>query len=340
QTTVDSCLSIVSDKSPIEFNSFNHNFSPYLNAIADNSISLAFRSFLSRKESLVDYQKRFGSKRRTQSMGLGFEDMKQALYHNAKIVPETDNPDILQRAKEVQTILDNNKIENCIIGSLAMRLHKLGTVPNDVDIAVYSLSAAKNLFQHGTGSSSEKWSKCAIRLKRKGGHVDLVELYQFPWEQVEKANGFKVLSMDGLLRMKLIGELERNLMEPNYEMMNKNNQHSISTLLGSSPDFLYPFFRNFLLKHSSDNFYTLIDWLKEAEWDPVEIRANEPFIVNAYKKSKQTIIPIINSGSKQPARVFIDRSFKSAKFYEIGESSVDCKVTRGSIVTPPIQSFG
>lgn len=339
QVTPECCLTAIS-RAPVELNSFNHNFFPHLNAIADRSLSIVFRSFLSRRESLADYQRRFGFTERIYEENFSLDTMKHMLYHNAGMI-STFNPNLLKEVKAIQKTLKENKIASCVIGSLAMRLHGLSHSAQDADFVVDSLSLSKKTFEEEYSSSeSEKWAQCAIRLSRDRLQFDLIELLDFPYDEIEEIDGIDVLSVNGLLHMKLLGEYERSIIEPNYDAMLRRNHHSINNLITTDTKLMYPFFHKFLTKHSSNNFHSLISLLRGATWDPVELQVNAPFVVNAYRKEKETLIPIINDGSRQPAKILINRPIKTAQYHEIGENPIACEVRENSITSPPIESFG
>ncbi len=333
---------------PMEFCFFYHNGMPYWNATTDDMLQMAFRPCSSRRDGLSMYYDRHGKPEQISISGhLGVEQMKRCLYNNRAIVtPGTEV--ILEHPQKIQEVLNEYKIKNCIIGSLAMRLHGFDVEAQDFDIIVDSLDKVKKCFKLNKRdpmeiSESHKWSFCGARLDLKGLHADFVELPRFDWNQVEKKHGLNILSISGLLFMKLAGEYERMQMEPNYDNFQLKNHANIDLLLRRSP-FVYPFFDEFLEIHSMTNYMLLQNQLEGAVWDSVQMKINEPLVANVFSKEGFTLLPVINNGSEISAKIHLQRRIKSAQWFQIGHDPVDCSVNTHSdwsnVASPEVKSLG
>lgn len=338
---------------PIEFCFFYHNLIPYWNATTDDMLQIAFRSCSSRRNGLSVYYERWGKSTQPPVTAgqLGVEQMKKCLYNN-QAVTASDIGIALKHPRQIQEILDTSKIKNCIIGSLAMSIHGFPVETKDCDIAVDSLDSVQACFRKILEpdeqnsmkvSESHKWFQCGARLNLNNISVDFIELSRFDWNQVETVQNLRVLSVPGLLLMKLIGEYERLQMEPNYENFKLKNCGNINLLLKKSP-FIYPFFDEFLITHSVENYMNLQNRLQEAAWDSVPMKINEPLIANVFSKKDTTLLPIINNGSEISARVHIERHIRSAQWYPIGQDPINCEASIYSgwsdLIVPKVESLG
>lgn len=339
----ETCLTIFSKtQDPMKFCFFYHNCVPYWNVTTNVSLHLSFCPCPSRRDGLSLYYQKHDKPNHVPTLGpVGIEEMKERLYNAIPTVMSIYEKDLTQ-PKKIQKALDSLGIKNCAIGSLAMYMHGFSVEVKDFDMVVDDIEKVKKHI-NTEASESLKWSQCGARLKLDGTHIDFVELEKFNWSQVEQVQGINILNISGMLLMKLTGEYERLLMEPNYDNFKLKNHANIDMLIKGS-SFVYPFFDKFSEMYSMNNYMDLQKLLFGTEWDSVPMKINDPLIANVFSKGNITVLPIINNGSKIDAKVRIERIFESAQWFHIGQDPVDCVICTNYILSdvaiPQIETLG
>ena len=341
----NSCLTIETQNlQKIKFCHFLHDFVPYFNIITQDKLTLTFKSHNTLREGLSDFYSRFGYQEPLPIIAenITLSQMQYALFNNCNIIsPKIESlTNIYKLAYQIQKRLG---CKSCIIGSLALHIHGINVQVNDIDLVVDSLEYAKAAFvDHPIRIASKgKWENCSFRTQINGITVDFNEISSFDWSKIETINGNKVLNYESLLLMKLIGEFERSLLQPDYDEFKNKNYHNILLLLPNA-SFVYSFFQNYILLQK--NFNTLKSFLKDAVWDSIKINSSFPILANVFKNDK-TIIVLLNTGSPYPFKVSINKEINSALFIGLNLKKEKCKVinenSSWSILTgPPVDMVG
>jgi len=325
-----SCLTVSTDSvvNSAEFCHFIHSHSPYFNVISNEKLKASLRCFGNQRGGLSHFYQNFGYVQPLPVSGrLDLLRMKRALYLNSPIEETSVLSHIRETAREIQRRLDQSKIQNCVIGSLAVAMHRSDIEVLDIDVAVNDLSLAKEEFKDCdiVTASSGKWKDCSFRIYMHNKQVDIVELKRFNWDAVTEVKGLRVLNKDGLLLMKLMGEFERSLMQPNYDVFKFKNQNSILSLFDSA-SYVYPFFVDFLRLDVEQDFHRLKDLINDAEWEASPLSVTFPLHANAFTKGRETFIPVINNGSPCSGKISIQKQIQSASWVALDGHDTDCRV--------------
>ena len=337
----NSCLNISTQNlQKIKFCHFLHDFIPYFNVITQDKIVLTLKSFDTLREGISDFYSRFGYQEPLPVTGnVTLPQIQYALFTNCNITPPKDFSNIYNVAQKVQKKLG---CKNCIIGSLALHIHGINVQVNDLDIVVDSLEYAKSAFVDYPIqiASKGKWENCSFRTKIDEITVDFNEITSFDWNKIETINGNKVLNYESLLLMKLIGEFERSLIQPDYNEFKNKNYHNILSLLPNAP-FVYPFFQDYISLQK--NFNILKSFLKDAIWDFVKINSSFPILANVFKNDK-TIIVLLNTGSPYPFKVSINKEINSVMHVGLNLKKEKCEIVNekswSTITGPPVDMVG
>ncbi len=260
-------------------------------------------------------------------------DQKKEIIFNAHLINDKGLPSVvlLKMARDAQEILRKNKIDNCIIGSLALSLHGISTKVQDVDIAVKShqdleksIAALKNDFHITYPATSSKWHGVSFRAAQ-AHHVDVCFLKNFSCESVD-LHRLIVLNKHDLLMMKLIQEIEFQDMKSTGSMMNLKNRASLISLLRSDQPLLYPFFAEELDKYDN-RFKELYDMVGNGIWHNLQIDINKPLMANCFKLDKNLMLPIINHDAPCEGILKIGCVVLSAKWHPLEhDASSICEV--------------
>ncbi len=299
-----SCFSILSQR-PVKFHSFPHMHRVYCNAISEDGIHFLFKSHISRPEVLNFF-------RRSVAMPEipHLHSMKQVLFAGNPIKETTDYD--LEVVKRFQQECMRVGVETVVVGSLAMQLHGVKTPVNDIDILVRSKENLIKLAMHfhADVSNRSKWRAVAARIYFDGTCIDLnyVKGYEDDALDIE---GVSTIAHPDLLFMKMLGEFERATMNDWYKTFRDKNYDAIMCLL--KPDtFMYPFFYDFLQSYPTEQFFELARIVGDATSSEVSATINAPLQVNTFESEDKLVLPIINLGETQPARVTLNKEVSQA----------------------------
>lgn len=345
------CLSTTFLGKSAEICVFSHETKQYANITSQNKFSLHFRSLRSRSESLKYIYQTYPQTNKIahQNETLNNQQMQELLHFNGQI--KNDSPDVLsqiiEKTQNITGILDKANIANCIVGTLAMRLNGFLCHVKDVDIIVDSVREAKETLKKEDMqievSSDNKWKECSFRILNHIPQIDIAEVSQISHQHCESIVGLNVLNKEGLLFMKLIGEYERNQMEPGYKQMKTKNHRDIHLLLKEAP-YVYPFFHSFLYKNNVEQFKELMSIMEEAQWNDTYVESSFPTIVNMYKTRKNLLIPVINLGSPCKTKVNVGTELSNVKWKGLetkGEPTIIYKSSKiTEIIIPEVRKMG
>jgi hypothetical protein len=316
----------------VEFCHFIYDHLPYFNIVASDELDIAMRSFNSQRSAISHFYQRHGHIAPLPiTENLNLFQMQKSLFTNCSISVPADISKIKEAAQKAQSRLEEKKITNCIVGSLAAAMHKPEFAAQDVDIVVDSLNMAKAAFKDQQ-TSGIKWQTCSFRTTIDNIQIDIAELSEFDWDEVVKVRGLKVLSARGLVIMKLMGEFERNLMQPNYDVFQVKNQETICALFDNA-QYTYPFFRRFLQLKSQERFKQLKLLMEGATWDFSTLTVTFPLHANAYQKKAQTFVPIINHGTPTAGKIWIGKQISTADWLALNGHEENCIVENSSIAS-------
>jgi len=308
------CLGILSECDRLD--TFMHDKNSYLNFSSKKNIICHIKQFQTKRQSIVDWMKKTHqiSKRDDfivcEDQIICLDQMKNILYcgYTKKISSIHYNRDII---KKIQHNMKRNNIEICLVGSFAMILH--GMVPSDfkstdIDIIVDDINKVKNIYPEGIEpSSASKWSGYSWTVKMDGYSFDFTEVVNFDWDHdSERVQQINVISKEKLLFMKLLGEYERQLLNPDYESFRIKNNYNIEIILKNIRPFMYPFLKDRLERDNSKRFMELWDKIEQMDVYEGFISVNDPLVFSAYIKKNKLAIPIINNGSRVDAKIKTD----------------------------------
>lgn len=303
------CVSLQS-ANPAMFHSFFHVFTPYGNIVSEK-LEVQIFSHRSRSEILSKHSL-FGNESILSPLR-----MKQIIFSGSQ---SKDAHMPLEQARQAQKNAESFGVASCVIGSLALALHGIATDVKDVDLAVASEADLKQISDNMEHSKSKdsKWSNYAIRTDNADFSVVDLDIIN----SSKTIEGLRVLDLETLLLMKMLGIVETECMNPGYSAFKQKNINSILSILKQySPRGIYPFFRQFINNVDKNRFNRIHRRINASRPSNMCVNINHPLEANSFKDGDQNIVSVVNLGDPTSACIEVPHKFRNIRWYDVDRSS-------------------
>ncbi len=249
------------------------------------------------------------------------KQMAEILYYAYDIIPKSIIPiELMNTAKRVQKILKDEGVFSVIFGSLANILNGLDVQVRDIDLMFTSKDMRKArdvLVNHGEiiedtdFRSRIKIDDCKVEVS-----YDRFKLLS-PLRHICTENGLTYFNVHGLLLICLMSfyRLHRETHVFDYTTKAERQSYRAYRLLDPEPD------TTILPGIQEDKFRSifleLLDKLHHAEMAYYDVRINRPFSLQCYKDENVMLLPILNRGSSQNARIIVPKNPIKATWRDI-----------------------
>lgn len=268
---------------------------------------------------------------------LDLQNINDALYYGMTI--NQVNYDIeshIQYIKKIQDIFRKEHLDTIITGSFARQLNGIHCPVNDCDLMTKNRQSyvyAKEILQshefkqQSNGKFIDKSkNKLPIDISYDNYNITL----NYP-KHIKESHGLRFFDIEGLMWLSLLNCYEFHL--TSYESYYQKNDQALFELTRHA--------------HKTSNVCNskvvqqiqrietimpqvkyLCDIIKDIPVVLDDIRINNPFRVNKFKKNSQLYFSIINLGDRDNARLIMPDNIKSALWIDVNEEKRSCQIKK------------
>jgi hypothetical protein len=313
------CFSLLFDQ-PVKFCSFRHKYQAYCNATCSHSFTVKFIEHQSRSTVLIKPPP-------PRELGdIAHPDLlKEILFSGAKVIaPLPLKSDLIATVNNVQNELSQQNISSAVIGSLALRMWGINIPVQDADMLVERLPV--------TSCSLSKWKNIGTTIERNGHKIDLSVMDELNLSTASMLiDGVRVLSLNELLNMKMLGECEKSVINPGYINFSSKNLTSIYAILQKHTCPKFDFLQQYL-QLPYPNLKRIITLINQSETSDLYAEISYPMEINTFNLNGEILLLIVNNGEPVPGRIYLNTAIRSCQGIDLVRN-IDCSFSTSSIYT-------